>query len=305
MRLFLLAIAVSLSIHSFAQNSVAGSWYGKAEALSSGTNNSYLTELILKQKGNEIEGVFGYYFRNGYKSVFIRGLYNKKTRKVEIKNVPVTYFKASDIDGVDCHMDMEATLLISKVSNSLKGSLLSHDKYKYTCPELSFYYTLDNSEGGQDELIKNSITRKLWQPRPQDVIVTSNKPVQKKDTASGTITASVFEKRDDVVAERITVSSDSLRISFYDNGEIDGDSISVFLNNVPILVHQELTSEAINIYVKLDSSIAVNEITMYAENLGKYPPNTALMVVNDGEERHEIYISSSLTQNATVRIRRK
>jgi hypothetical protein len=44
---------------------------------------------------------------------------------------------------------------------------------------------------------------------------------------------------------------------------------------------------------------------MFAENLGKFPPNTALMIFFDGEKRHEVYLSSSLTQNATVRIRRK
>ena len=58
-------------------------------------------------------------------------------------------------------------------------------------------------------------------------------------------------------------------------------------------------------YIKLDSTKDVNEVTMFAENLGKYPPNTALMVVYDGEKRHEIYLSSSLTQNASVRVRRK
>lgn len=298
MRIFLLCVIAFVSMPVLAQNTVTGSWYGKAEALSSGVNNSYLTELILKQKGDEVEGIFGYYFRNGYKSVFVHGLYNKKTRKISINDIPVTWFKAPDIDGVECHMDLEATLLSSRLNSSLKGSLLSHDKYKYTCPELSFYYTLDNSESGQDQLIKNSITRKLWEPQPQDVIIAPDRTIQKD-------TAPVFEKRKNIVADRITVSSDSLRISFYDNGEIDGDSISVFLNNVPVLVHQELTAEAISIYVKLDKSIPVNEITMYAENLGKYPPNTALMIVNDGEERHEIYLSSSLTQNATVVIRRK
>ncbi|HJU45273.1 MAG TPA: hypothetical protein VJ647_00755, partial [Chitinophagaceae bacterium] len=111
--------------------------------------------------------------------------------------------------------------------------------------------------------------------------------------------------RKNVIAQELTVSSDSLRISFYDNGEVDGDSISIFLNNVPVLVKQALTAEAVNIYVQLDKSLAVNEITMYAENLGKYPPNTALMIVNDGEKREEVYLSSSLTQNATVRIIRK
>src|SRR5581483_2388011 len=147
MRSLLFIIAALLSIRAFTQNTATGNWYGKAEAIASGINNSYLTELLLKQKGDEVEGIFGYYYRNGYKSVFVRGSYNKKKRLLLIRNIPVTYFKAADINGVDCNMDLQATLLTSKINTSLKGSLISHDKYKYTCPELSFYYTLDNSEG--------------------------------------------------------------------------------------------------------------------------------------------------------------
>lgn len=271
-----------------------------------GTHNSYLTELIIKQKGNEVTGIFGYYFRDGYKSVFVRGTYNDKTRELSIKNIPVTYFKAANINGVDCNMDMSCLVMISKVKTTLKGSLYSHEKYKYTCPELSFSYTLDNSETNQDSLIKNSITKKLWQPTPEDVIVTAdNKQVKTPEVITTEQPKITLEKRTNIIAEQIEVSSDSLRISFYDNGDIDGDSISVLLNNRPILTHQGLTAEALNIYVKLDSTVAVNEITMYAENLGKYPPNTALMVVNDGTKRHEIYLSSSLTNNATVRLLRK
>ena len=96
-----------------------------------------------------------------------------------------------------------------------------------------------------------------------------------------------------------------MRLSFYDNGDIDGDSISVFLNKIPILSKQELTSRALNIYLALDSTKPYNEISMLAENLGKYPPNTALMVVTDGINRYEVYLSSSLTQTASVRLKRK
>jgi hypothetical protein len=44
---------------------------------------------------------------------------------------------------------------------------------------------------------------------------------------------------------------------------------------------------------------------MFAENLGTMPPNTALMVITDGINRYEVFLSSSLSQNATVRIRKR
>jgi len=120
----------------------------------------------------------------------------------------------------------------------------------------------------------------------------------------GHITES-FKKRKNRVGQELQVSSDSLRLSFYDNGIIDGDSISVFLNHRLIIAHQGLTAQAFNIYVRLDSTLETNEVSMFAENLGKYPPNTALMVVNDGDNRYEIFMSSDYSGNATVRFKRK
>lgn len=313
MRFIILSICIVYSSILFGQGNIGGSWYGKAEANLEGNHNSYLTELIIRQKGNKVEGILGYYFRDGYRSLYIHGNYNQKTREFVIKNLPITYFRASSIDGVDCFMDLHGTLSVSKVSTAINAVLVANKQYKYTCPEFQVSYIRDDSEHNQDSVINKGVTRRLWQPQPEDMVVNAATPVIAnaiKDTLKNTPSAidalvSNFNKRGNVITKEIEVDADSLRISFYDNGTIDGDSISVFVNNKPVLTRQELTAQALNIYIKLDASIEVNEITMYAENLGQYPPNTALMIVNDGITMHEIYLSSSLDDNAAVRIRRK
>jgi hypothetical protein len=112
-----------------------------------------------------------------------------------------------------------------------------------------------------------------------------------------------FKKRKQIVSKQIEVSSDSVRLSFYDNAEVDGDSISVFLNGKLVVAHQLLTERAFNVYVQLDSSLSINEVSMFAENLGKYPPNTALMVISDGDKRYETFLSSDFQGNATIRLK--
>ena len=317
MRLTAISIFLFLSYVCSAQ-SISGSWYGKADAVTTGNNisgnNNYLTELIIKQKGDEIEGIFGYYFRDGYKSYFIRGKIDKKSRKFTIKRIPLTYFRSPTIDGVDCMMDFYGTIIASKVQTTIMGLLATDPKYSYTCPEIKVIYTLDNNEYGQDSLIKNSIARKIWAPRLDDIVVNNEPVINPTPAVKDTIAVEnlpikeliqSFEKRTTIISKEIEIESDSVRISFYDNGDIDGDSISVFLNKVPVITKQEITAQALNIYIKLDSKRDINEVSMFAENLGKFPPNTALMVINDGEKRHEIYLSSSLTQNASVRLKRK
>jgi hypothetical protein len=319
---------------------VTGSWYGIAEANAKGiNNNNYLTELVIKQKGNDVEGVFGYYFRSGYQSYYIRGHYNPKTRLLTIKNIPVTYFKSLDIDGIDCPMDFTASLLTSKVKSTLKGAFMSQEKYKYTCPQLNFSYTLDVTEKNQDSVIRSgsSTVKKYWKPRHEELVINTKdiaaapvvheRPAAdslQKDVMAGITPDSArkksidsarkkdleqlrvsFDKRKTILSKVLEIESDSVRIGFYDNGDIDGDSISVFINKVPVLTHQPLTEKALNMYLAMDSAHGDTEITMFAENLGIYPPNTALMVITDGSRMHEVFLSSSLTQNSSVVLKRK
>ena len=321
-RILSLFIACIAFQFSFSQT-VTGSWYGKADVMVQGSHNNYLTELILKQKGNEIEGIFGYYFKDSYQSFFIRGTYNPKTRAISLNRVPVTFYASTNRDGVECPMDFHGTLMVSKVKNTVRGSFYSDSRYKYTCPELKVNFLLDIKED-EDSVLKTSVTgKKIWQPQKEDFVVAARRNEQARisvaEPARDTVTklpeaieeqtekmlVEKFEQRKNIYSKDIEIESDSVRLSFYDNGDIDGDSISVFLNKKPVLANQQLSSRALNVYVALDSTLDINELSMFADNLGRIPPNTALMIVSDGFNRYELYLSSSLTQNGAVRLKRK
>src|SRR5690606_37772329 len=115
---------------------LTGAWYGRADVVAQGNNSNYLTELILKQKGNDVEGVFGYYFKDTYQSFYIRGTYDPKTREVLIKDLPMLFYQASGRDGIECPMNFAGKFIVSQVGSTLTGSFYSNEKYKYTCPEI-------------------------------------------------------------------------------------------------------------------------------------------------------------------------
>ena len=321
-RILLLFSTFIVAHLSFCQT-MTGSWYGKADVMIQGSHNNYLTELILKQKGNEVEGIFGYYFKDSYQSFFIRGTYNPKTRAISLNRVPVIFYASANRDGVECPMDFHGTLMVSKAKNTVKGSFYSDAKYKYTCPELRVNFLLDIKED-EDSVLKSSVAgKKIWQPQKEDFVVSAQRNEQVKldvsDVAPGNIAnipppiavdiekqlVDKFTERKNIYSRDIEIESDSIRLSFYDNGDIDGDSISVFLNKKPVLANQRLSSRSLNVFVALDTLLDINEISMFADNLGRIPPNTALMIVSDGINRYELYLSSSLTQNGAVRLKRK
>jgi hypothetical protein len=108
------------------------------------------------------------------------------------------------------------------------------------------------------------------------------------------------EKRQNNLLKEIAISSDSISVSFYDNAEIDGDSVTIVYNNKVIITHLFLTDQPKTFKLPVDKTIPANELIMYAENLGSIPPNTALMIVYDDKKRYEISISSSKTSNGMV-----
>ena len=101
--------------------------------------------------------------------------------------------------------------------------------------------------------------------------------------------------------QEIKVDTGTIHLSFYDNGEIDGDTISVMLNKTVLVSKQRLAAKPINVDIKVDLENAEQEITMVAENLGSIPPNTALLIVKAGKKKYQLYLKSTGAKNAQVR----
>jgi hypothetical protein len=110
----------------------------------------------------------------------------------------------------------------------------------------------------------------------------------------------VYRQRFQDVIETIEVNTDSVLVELYDNGQIDGDSVSVYFNEKLLVSRKGLTAAPIRLGLLLDSRRAENTFTMYAENLGEIPPNTALMIVTYGNIRKEIFIQSTEKSNGVV-----
>jgi hypothetical protein len=115
----------------------------------------------------------------------------------------------------------------------------------------------------------------------------------------------VLEKRNNDLVKELTVDHDSISVTLYDNGIIDGDSITLLFNDKIITTHQLLTDKPLTFYIKIAPGNNRNELVMYAENLGSIPPNTALMVIYDGKKRYELNISSTETSNGVVSFKLK
>lgn len=305
MKKLFLVTGLLLTLQLFSQTPT-GYWYGAANVKLRNTNSNYLVELILEQEKSNVKGVLNYFFKNTYRSIPIRGTYNAATRLVYISNIPVSYYGSYYNREVDCSMNFAATLRVSEINSVLKGSFLSKPEYKYTCPEILFTLKLNTDSLRQDS-VKYAIkvlkeTFQVWRPSEEDTIAAVR--IQPRNVVNYVV-SNQYKERQKEVAQELTIDADTIKVDFYDNGEIDGDSISVFLNDKLIAFNRILTTRSVHFDIPLDTTKDFNEITMFADNLGTIAPNTALMIVNDGKKRYEIRLTSNLEKSATLKLKRK
>jgi hypothetical protein len=109
-----------------------------------------------------------------------------------------------------------------------------------------------------------------------------------------------FENRNNAILQTVTVENEIVNIELYDNGDVDGDSVSLFYNGKVLLAHKRLTAQPIKLDLPVNND-EINELVMYADNLGTIPPNTALMIVMDGKKRYEVRVTSDLKKSGTIR----
>ncbi len=103
----------------------------------------------------------------------------------------------------------------------------------------------------------------------------------------------------------IDFKSDSLTLILFDNGIVDGDTVSVVLNGEVIIAKLGLTDQPYRKVIKIPPGTGDSlQLVIYAENLGTIPPNTGLLIIEDGSDRHEVGFEGDMKKSSAVRLRR-
>lgn len=147
---------------------------------------------------------------------------------------------------------------------------------------------------------KKPVTDTVIQRKPSAPVAVE-KPLEKPKISIPPTTRS----RENDLVQTLTVSNDNVVVRLYDNGEIDGDTISVYLDGKPVVSNKGLSTVPITVNLKMDDENTEHTLVMVAENMGRIPPNTSLMIVQDGDKRYQVNITSTEQKNAMVRFRYK
>ncbi len=139
---------------------------------------------------------------------------------------------------------------------------------------------------------------------PVDSAIKIDKAVEKNSIPKLIIPKpNILTTRKNELVSTLEIDNDIVVVKIYDNGIIDDDTISVYYDNKLVLSKKRLTASALVINLKMDENNSDHELIMVAENLGRIPPNTSLMIVEAGDKRFDVRITSTEQKNAMVRFK--
>jgi hypothetical protein len=115
--------------------------------------------------------------------------------------------------------------------------------------------------------------------------------------------AIAYRERSTDTVITLTTTRERITLELWDNAEYDGDTISVLLSGVPVLIDFELTKR--HHRLKLDLVQGDNTVLVVAHNEGRVSPNTASSLVRAGNGRQQLLIKTGEKLNAVLVIRRE
>ncbi|MBS1668432.1 MAG: hypothetical protein JST58_13735 [Bacteroidetes bacterium] len=255
---------------------LSGIWKGVLTQGPGGCYPTYFLEIQMNFSDNNISGkVYDYYDTSKFVKLSFTGKYNPLTHRLVLIEQKALQTQIP-IDCVPCIKTYFLTYSKKDGEEILEGEMKGYTAEKQkACPPgkivlkkakmADFPVDIDQSE--QLEAIQQTIH---LQPRS----------IELKET--------------------IEIDSPKVQLDFFDDGIIDNDTITVFVNNKLLLYRQCLTEKPLTLFFNAFPGTEY-ELLMYADNLGSIPPNTALMTVRAGSQKMEVYLTSNEQKSAGVK----
>jgi hypothetical protein len=102
------------------------------------------------------------------------------------------------------------------------------------------------------------------------------------------------------VQESLEVNSGVITVTVWDKNRVDGDEISLYLNEE--LVLEKYTVSKTKKEIILNLKPGKNILVMHALNLGRVPPNTAALKINDGTINKNVTLISDLKNSGALEL---
>jgi hypothetical protein len=269
LRLFLITIFSFINVLVSAQD-ISGVWVGNYKPSFFSVNPEKLVVEIFIYNDSLITGASHLYYKhNQYEHYKIYGRFKKKESIIYFSEDSTIAVKLGFMD-VNCLGNYTMKLTSTGNLLEMKGRWEDNSTTFFHCPPTGVW---------------------LEKKVNEDIKQTNSQPTDKN-----------LERRSDIqsLVEISSVEKDSILIELYDNGIIDNDSASLYLDDSLLLYKKFVSNKPVSLYISLDTQKPLSKLKLVAENLGSIPPCTVLMLIKTKKKRYEVNLSSNFNSNAVV-----
>jgi hypothetical protein len=299
---FLFLLLTSFTAILAPAQDLSGTWEGRS------TNAAYSIQLVVVRQGNDYVG-YTYDHGSGFCKANFVGVFNTERRQLNGKGV-------SFIESSFSHSLMKLRLNYEKYDGEeyLRGISMP----KTILGSLLFFSSPDQvllkrvSRRADTTSFMRAFLEDQLDPQVEDT-VTGDYPViitdERAIDTGRTFPLPVLADEKIAVAKKIrsldTISTivtteKNITITIFDNGQVDGDTVTIFHNNQVLLSNHFVSATPYKVSITLSASQPRHEIVLVANNLGSIPPNTAVLVVDAGEKRYRLNASADMKKNALL-----
>lgn len=316
------AIFLCISAYSYGQD-VSGTWEGYLSHVSCMNTRQHLkVRLILNREGEAYNGKIAYYYLLSNASI---------SNQQPIFEFPVsTRFEDRSI-SIDYNASDELNDRFFSVGYYILGRYSVMLDYRIADGTEKLNGMYRGSNGGKGAIMLLRHNDKPLQPVSNSSVIASlrkrqqdRKAIQQNESLqSETKTLKPVWQQSDSLANlyaeeqrtfqwlktrtdsvfgivRVPDTLSNLTIEFFDNAEIDGDSISMFIDDVLVLHKKELGSLALPFKLYKPAEGRQLSVRVVAENLGRIPPNTALVQITAASGIKRFFMQSDERSNGVI-----
>lgn len=273
----LIFILLALAPVSLQAQNYFGTWEGTNEYGFGWVKPERVVLELYKENDSTIYGASHLYYRNDkYEHYTVKGKINLQDETMQISEVGELSIKLGFL------MENRSGVYYLKMTCNDSVCTLN-GKWKPKRPILF-------AAGSINTTYKKTIQKPAPVPVVKDSLV--NKPDQ----------PAVLQRLPDIqsLIEVDNNKNDVINIKIYDNGDIDKDSVSLYMDDDMLVYRQQISLTPIEINIPVSKLKDISKLKLIAESLGSIPPCTAVMVITIGKKRYEVKLSSDFRKNAVV-----
>ena len=273
-----------------------------------GGGESFDYKLVFTDSLGYIKGhSYTWLYQNAEVKAAISGYIDRGAQTITFREDSIIYNRGFQSNATICLINSTLSYRQEEGGNVFKGPTTSSDITNVACDAGSIVF--------QDSEALRALFVEQKAPEPPKVAKVNNpsgKPirivydtaasVQRRPVATGEPTKQV-EKITQGIEKIYDWHSDTILVHIWDGGRVDGDVISIYQNDVPVLRNYTIKKEPKQLALTF-SGAKTEVFTIVAHHEGNEPPNTTDVLLVDGSIRHSILVYNYIGKKGIIKIRK-